>query len=270
MVVRMQKDRGFKVRDLRNKQFFVVDDVYLNGYARLLGAIASVVYFSLCRHADKDQSCFPSQKFIAEEFNIGQRTVRDKLRLLEECNIIKTAREKDNKGRWLNNTYILVDKSDWLSKEEVAKKLGVSDTEDQRQPLPVDCPEANDDTIQRQPLPHKDTHIKETHNNDINIVTEAGFGNGDVSTLIAYLKETLQLPMLDGSEKTNRRYCWLALKKFGGADKVRLLIDAAAQDDFWSTRIASFQQLYYKGVQIISKTRGGAGGRPNIRFIDPA
>jgi len=162
----MTKNRGFKVRDLRNKQFFVVDDIYLNGYARLLGAIASVVYFSLCRHADKDQLCFPSQKLIAEEFSIGERTVRDKLRLLEKCKIIRRIREKDNKGRWINNTYILLDKSEWLPKEEVAKILGISYQEEiQRQPLPVDNPEANDCYIQRQPLPLKDTHIKYTHNN---------------------------------------------------------------------------------------------------------
>jgi len=40
-------------------------------------------------------------------------------------------------------------------------------------------------------------------------------------------------------------------------DKVRLLIDTTAQNSFWATKITSFQQLYYKAVQIISSTRQG-------------
>jgi len=85
-----------------------------------------------------------------------------------------------------------------------------------------------------------------------------GFGHPDVNNLISFLKEKLELPMLDGSDKQNRKYCWIVMKKFGGADKVRLLIEAAARDKFWATKITSFQQLYYKGVQIISNTREGA------------
>lgn len=82
------------------------------------------------------------------------------------------------------------------------------------------------------------------------------FGDEDITFLISYIKEQLRLPMLDESEKVNRQYCYLAMRKFGGREKVKLLIDATAHNSFWSTKIASFKQLYYKGVQIISSARG--------------
>ena len=150
----------------------MLDDAYLNGYARILGAYATVVYLSLCRHADKEQSCFASQKLIAQEHNIGERTVRDKMRILEEWNIIKTDRVRGGDGKWLNNTYFLVDKDEW-KKPEATVAYG--------------SPEATDCNNQRQPLPHKETHIKETHINPLYIpplkkyssikdVTEKDFG----------------------------------------------------------------------------------------------
>ena len=102
--------RGFQVRDLRRKAFFMVDDIYLNGYARHLGTTASMVYISLCRHADKEQSAFPSQKLIAEELGINERIVMYKIKLLSDWNIIRKEKSKNSSGKWLNNTYFLVDK----------------------------------------------------------------------------------------------------------------------------------------------------------------
>lgn len=98
----------------------------------------------------------------------------------------------------------------------------------------------------------------------------AVYGNPEINASISYLKEKLALPMLDGSEKENRRYCWLAMRKFGGADKLRVLIEIASRDPFWKAKVTSFRHLYYNGVQIISKTREEKNDRPNIVAIDPA
>lgn len=85
------------------------------------------------------------------------------------------------------------------------------------------------------------------------------YGNTEINSLIKFFKERFGLPLLDGSERQNRRYCHLAIVKFGGADKVRLLIETAANSDFWSTKISSFMDLYYKGVRIINETRSNKG-----------
>ena len=79
---------GFEVRDMRHKEKFQIDDIYLNGYAKKCGIYATGVYVSLCRHADTDQKCFPSLKKIAEELNISEKQVGRAIKILEENRII--------------------------------------------------------------------------------------------------------------------------------------------------------------------------------------
>ncbi len=103
-------EKSFQVRDLRQKQRFVVDDAYLNGFARLLGPYASMVYFTLCRHADsRFQSCFPSIPLIAEKLGISQRQVMRSIRKLQEHNIIRIEKRPRHNG----NIYHLLDKAQW-------------------------------------------------------------------------------------------------------------------------------------------------------------
>lgn len=109
----MKQQQLFKVRDKRNKGWFFMDNEYLNGFGKLLGGLSVAVYVSLCRHADGDQKCFPSQKQIAKELDIGERTVREIIKKLEKHQIIEIERHKDRKGKWLHNIYWLRDKSEW-------------------------------------------------------------------------------------------------------------------------------------------------------------
>lgn len=108
------KPRGFEVRDLRKKQFFVVDDIYVNGFARLLGPFVTSTYLSICRHVDKGQSCFPSQKLIADEQGMSERTVVRAIKTLIDLNLIRMKRVRAKSGKWLHNRYFLVDKKHWL------------------------------------------------------------------------------------------------------------------------------------------------------------
>mgnify|MGYP001558680734 CR=1 FL=1 len=109
----------FKVRDLRKKDQYKIDDKYLNGYAKIFGVSTTAVYNSLARHAEfYSQAAFPSENLIAEEHNITTRTVRTAIKKLKSANIIKIERKRQ-KGKWLNNLYCLVDKSEWLLPEEI-------------------------------------------------------------------------------------------------------------------------------------------------------
>jgi biotin operon repressor len=99
----------FEVRDMRHKEKFQIDDAYLNGWAKLCGVYATGVYVSLCRHADKEQKCWPSLDKMAEELAISKTQVRRAIKILVEHNIIKVKRL----GKKLNNRYYLVDKSEW-------------------------------------------------------------------------------------------------------------------------------------------------------------
>lgn len=142
----------FKVRDFRKKGFFTLDDAYLNGYARYFDPTTTAVYLSLCRHVDKEQKCFPSQELIAKEHGINPRTVRRKLKLLEIANIIRYKRIRSKSGKWLHNTYYLLDKSEWKQKTKLSRG--------HRSPMVK--PQDTDDKTTGHPRPlHKVTHIEE-------------------------------------------------------------------------------------------------------------
>lgn len=104
---RKGKEQEIEVRDLRDK-FFMIDDAYLNGWARKCGPYASLVYFALCRHAGSDQSCFPSVKLISDKLKISVRQVSYALKVLEAHNIIKVERFSGFK-----NIYYLTNKTEW-------------------------------------------------------------------------------------------------------------------------------------------------------------
>lgn len=146
----MKQQRIFKIRDLRQKEKFVVDDLYLDEYAKIIGTAGTLVYFSLCRYANKDQEAWPAQETIATKLGISVRSVREGLKRLKEINIIDVDRERTEKGKWLNNIYILLDKSQW-KQPEAARDLWIS----QRQKTTK---------TRGSQRPTKETHIKETHN----------------------------------------------------------------------------------------------------------
>lgn len=102
--------------------------------------------------------------------------------------------------------------------------------------------------------------IKENKINTTNVVQKAEFGNSDINRLVETFKGEFNLPVLDGTQQENRNYAHLCIKKFGGADKVELLIKAARQNRYWGNKVASFKKLYYNGISIIAETRKGGTG----------
>lgn len=93
-----------------------------------------------------------------------------------------------------------------------------------------------------------------------------GTGNGDrkmpvrdITAVVLYFKEKMGLSVIDGSEKQNRWFANHCLKKFGGLEKVKMLIDVASKDRYWSTKVTSLMTLHRNAVRIISETRQGGG-----------
>ena len=144
-----------KIRDLRKKEKYQVDDAYLNGFARICGWQATLVYNSLCRHADRDQYSFPSIEQMSRQHGVSRPTIIKGVSALAEHNLIVVTKKRSGKGRFINNGYVLLDRSQWtknLQKASEKSKTQVNDV-DMDQPRvqvnDVDC---------------KDTHIiKDTH-----------------------------------------------------------------------------------------------------------
>jgi len=114
-----------KIRDNRKKEWFWLDNEYLNGYARYLGTSCTVVYLSLCRHANNEtQSCFPSMELIGKENGIHRSTVIRAIKKLEEWKIIYVERGKNESGKQENNIYYLTEKDCWKAKPSSTKEHG--------------------------------------------------------------------------------------------------------------------------------------------------
>jgi len=114
----MSEEEQIEIRDLRAKDRFSLDDKFFNGYVKILGIHALGVYCSLCRHADKKQRAWPSQRKIAEELSLSRAKVIECIKLLECFHIIKKVRI----GKKCTNRYYLLDKKAWIRDEEVMSK----------------------------------------------------------------------------------------------------------------------------------------------------
>ena len=164
-----------KIRDLRDK-FLRMDDEYLNGYAKLCGIHATGVYVSMCRHANKEQTCFPSKKLIAEELAISERSVYNAINKLSEWNIIQVdSQGRKDDGSFKVRLYTLLDKKEWVEKPQAR---GADGTERQ-------TPQARGADTRRHVVPNNQTHINQTH---INQASPTGNAS-EVNLLIDLFKE---------------------------------------------------------------------------------
>ena len=154
----MEQQTLFKVRDRRSRNWFWVENEYFNGFGKILGAGSIAVYVSLCRHADNDQKCFPAQKTIADETKLGERTVRNIIKNLAKHKIIEITKERSSKGKWLNNVYWLLDKTEWVYPEATSA--------DGKPEADKDTARGNQRPNQRQPVPTNNTNKNNTNKNN--------------------------------------------------------------------------------------------------------
>jgi len=204
----------FKVRDKRNKGWFYLDNEYLNGIGKHLGPTGIAVYVSLCRHADQDQKCFPSQEKIAEEIGSTDRSVRRHLKKLEEFNIIQLEKVRTSRGRWLNNVYYLLDKTEWRYPKETMSYGKPEDKNDRS----IGQKRQSHRTL----CPIKDTNTNNTNNNNTNIAKQSFAGN--LNPLIDLFKNVNPSYKQLFKNKTERSALERLLKEHG-KEKVEWLLE---------------------------------------------
>lgn len=164
----MEQQTLFKVRDKRNKGWFFVDNEYLNGFGNFFGGNGVSIYVDLCRHSDNNQKCFPSEKTIAEELHLTDRTIRKYLKLFEKYHLIEITKERSNQGKWLNNTYWLLDKTEWIKPEETVSDGKPIGNKRQNQRKITTQPEESNNSLT---IPIKNnTNKKKTHITDKQVV----------------------------------------------------------------------------------------------------
>jgi hypothetical protein len=228
-----------EIRDTRRKQMFQVDDEYLNGYARLCGISATGVYVSLCRHVNKSQKCWPSVELIGKELSINERTVRRAIKSLEEWNIIKADRQKDEKTkRWKVTIYTLTDKSAWKPKPPDTVTAGATGQ------LRHDPPDFNDtkppDTSTLEGLTQEEGH---THKRRIATETVADTDEGQKINLIMEKFQMHLNPTINYGNKTQRKAIQDLLAIMGQEKLIRTIeyVESIKHEQFAPTITTPYQ-----------------------------
>uniref|UniRef100_A0A6H1ZFV1 Putative DNA binding, helix-turn-helix domain containing protein n=1 Tax=viral metagenome TaxID=1070528 RepID=A0A6H1ZFV1_9ZZZZ len=213
----MEQQQLFKVRDLRKKDQYKIDDKYLNGYAKIFGPTTTAVYNSLSRHAEfHTQEAFPSEELIAEEHGIGRKSVQRSIKQLKGANIIKVDRVR-RKGKWLNNMYYLVDRDEWFKPEDI-KDLWKAKRHWRRKP----------EDIKAKTIGHQDP-IKDTHSKDNTYKELATLQVADpINPLIELFKSVNPTYTRLYSDKTQRA-CLDRLLRLMGREKLEAVINIIQQ-----------------------------------------
>jgi len=102
-------EKTYEIRNINDKNWFPVDNKFLDDYSKFLGIYTIGVYNSLCRHADKEQKAFPTQELMTEELDICKNKVINGIKYLEFWGIIKKIRL----GCSCSNRYFLLRRSTW-------------------------------------------------------------------------------------------------------------------------------------------------------------
>jgi len=78
-----------KIRSIKDGEWYWVDKVVIQRYGPIIRAIGIAVYSFLASLADRNQKCFPSQKYIAEHLGYSRSTVNKTLKTLEKTGLIR-------------------------------------------------------------------------------------------------------------------------------------------------------------------------------------
>ena len=255
-----------------------MDDAYLNGQARICGWQATLVYLSLCRHSSSSQESFPSLKLISEELKIDKETVVKGLRNLEKYSVITIKKFRTNKGKWLNNTYILLDKSVWIKSggEEKSQRgsktsresgkfisQGGNTVTDKKPSLGgnTDLAVAVLSPTQDGNTATKETQEKETHSKETHLATtpppEA------INSLLNFFKTAVN-PHISFSNKTERKACADLIKAYGleGAKEALAVVEEQRQHNSYLPVVTTPYHLWTKWAAIkqqLTKNEGKKG-----------
>lgn len=106
-----------EVRDLRNGNWYWIHRAVIKEYTPKVGATSIAVYNFLASCVDTHQSCFPSQKYIAERIGYSRATVNKAIQILEEHKLIKI----EKRSRY-HCVYHLLKVSSYASKTQKSSK----------------------------------------------------------------------------------------------------------------------------------------------------
>ena len=84
----MNSDKKVEIRELKNGDWYWVNKAVIS-HTPKVRVIGIAVYNLLASLVDRNQSCFPSQRYIAESLGYSRTTINKTLKLLEENGLIR-------------------------------------------------------------------------------------------------------------------------------------------------------------------------------------
>ncbi|MDM8560082.1 hypothetical protein [Candidatus Parabeggiatoa sp. HSG14] len=233
-----------EVKDSRKLGIWYSEDEFFDyGVTKHIGASAAVVYFALCRHADRDGKSYPSVKLLMDECDLSNRLIAKSTRILKDVFLLdferckhqhniyyvkavkdaialngwkKIVRDKESFiGKQVVNTYKARDKKSF---EQVTKSHEARDEKSLEQV--TKSHEARDEKS------HKGDHNKGDHN-------EGDHNKG-------FIKNThTDIHRSENSKNSAKKsVCVLPLNDFE-----KSAWDWSQNHEFWKGRITSHEQL---------------------------
>lgn len=194
--------------------------------------------------------CYASKETLAEMLGTSKQTVHKLLNKLENQKLIERNIETKHIKVTIDwyKTVVIKDSKESLPMVKKVYPHG-------KESLPLDS---------KQSLHNKDIRDKDINNITKVIDKQKVYGNENINFLITYFKEKFQLPELDLSLVTNRRYAYHLIRKSKtGVQGVKWLIDLAASDPWHKSHITSFRDLWNNKVKIMS-----AGRLERSKYVD--
>lgn len=257
----MEEEQKFEVRDLRTKEKFSIDDRFLNSYAKIIGVYGVAIYASLCRHVNKEQKCFPSQRIMAEKLSISQPTIIEYLKVLKYLKIIKKVRV----GRMANNRYYLLDKKYWRKDfQEMFNELNSNDIKE----FNITTKRVLVQNLKSFISNIKDIHIKDTYIKDN--TSKDVLEKNKVSFICKYTQEDLKLAELLYNLIKEKNPAWYVkpdwdkwaedIRRLREIDKrtpeqIEFMIRWCQQDEFWCKNILSPSKLRKQFNNLVVKVK---------------
>lgn len=84
-----QSANPISIRDLKNGDWYWIHRAVIQEYALKIGVLGVAVYNVLASMVGSDQTCFPSQKYMAECLGLSRATVNKAIKRLEKTGLIK-------------------------------------------------------------------------------------------------------------------------------------------------------------------------------------
>lgn len=194
-----------KILDERSFNYFRLDNEFIDEQSKKCGWQGTIVYTALCRHANKQGTCFPSINTLAKELSVNRKTVMKGLDSLEKRRIITIEKTIRSDGGYSNNVYNLKDKRYWIVDDLHTPQSTTRTTPSVSEGLPL-VPEKDS----------KNTNNKYTNNKEL-ADKSADVGNFKIKDDINSILEEFYTfnPGLNFGNKTQRDAVSFLINKFG-------------------------------------------------------